>query len=184
MPALLTTDRLPETATRKDWGFAYVASNDPTALADGTLTVTEHTGKRVRRTVSSRYSVQFAPPAGGGRVFLLVLEARTGDLDTAAGRAGAARVGEVYECRVGVRNPSCTCPGFAAGGRTCKHMVALDALVESGDLADPMAGDDREWDDFRESCEAASEPPEWADICPSARPEHYEDMYGNVIACH
>lgn len=139
---MLVSNSLPATKTRTDWSFAYLPSADPAAVADGSLTITEHTGKRVRRTISSRYAVQ-EQPARGCRCFLLVLEGRFGDADTATGRAAAKNVGTVYETRLFPSGRfACTCPGFAAGGRACKHGIALRELVAVGDLPDPLANAD------------------------------------------
>lgn len=133
---MLVSNALPATATRTAWSFAYLPNVDPAAAGDGTLTVVEEQGKRVKRTVVSRYTVE-EQPARGCRCFLVCVAGRSGDEDTAAGRAALARVGEVYRTAVGPR-PSCTCPGFAAGGRPCKHVIALTELVAVGDLPSPL----------------------------------------------
>lgn len=134
---MLVSNSLPATKTRSDWSFAYVPTVDPDAIADGLLVITEETGKVKRRTVSSSYGVQ-EEPARGCRSFLLVKDGHAGNLDIVAGREAAIRCGDVYRTVVATRRPSCTCPGFALGKRTCKHMIALAELVESADLPSPL----------------------------------------------
>ena len=114
--------------------------------ADGTLSVTETRGVTRLRHVRRRYAVQSLPPTGyPGRVYLLVKLAHGGDTDTAAGRAGEGRVGEVYECRVSVDGaalPRCTCTAGATvhgrnpGGRVrsvpCLHLETLADMISLG----------------------------------------------------
>jgi len=134
---MIVTNSLPATATRSNWSFAYLSNTDTAAEGDGTLTIVEEQGVRVKRTIASTYRIE-EQPARGCRCFLVCFTGRTGDGDTAAGRSALARLGEVYRTVVGGPRPSCTCPGFAAGGRQCKHMIALGSLVATGDLPSPL----------------------------------------------
>ena len=136
---MLVTNALPATATRADWSFAFVRSCDPAALSDGTLTVTENTGKRVKRTVTTTYAVQ-ETPCRSGRSFLLVKEGHAGNADLKAGRDGISRVGEVYAVTLIGGRATCTCKAGSTG-RACKHAIALRWLVETADLPSPLAGD-------------------------------------------
>ena len=61
-------------------------------------------------------------------------------MDTAAGRAGFARCGEVYAVTVTGRGVTCTCPAGVTG-KACKHGVALAAPMATADLSSPLAGD-------------------------------------------
>ncbi len=105
---------------------------------DGTLTMSQETGVRIRRTITDRYSVEEQRPGGfPGRVFLVCKERHAGDLDTVAGRKSAERLGEVYQCSIGhsAAGPRyCTCTGFVT--RTapivCKHIRTLSAAIEQG----------------------------------------------------
>ena len=138
---MLVSAALHATATRTDWSFAYVASCDPTAMADGRLVISEETGTVKRRTVTSTYGVQ-EQPCRGGRSFLLVKDGHAGNLDTAAGRTAAVRCGDVYAVTVAGSRVSCTCPGAVAGGRRCKHGYAVAALVATGDIPSPFENAD------------------------------------------
>lgn len=164
MPAELTiAGQMPATDSGRNWRYEFEKEADPMAMVDGTLTVIEETGKRVRRTVTSTYGVQFQPPINGCKRFLVCKQGHAGNLDTAAGIAAAVRVGEVYEVFVpecGRRPAACSCLGYARH-RTCKHAVALAELVATGELIDPVAQAEREWDDFREAIESIPEDPEW-----------------------
>ena len=133
---MLVSNTLPTTATRTDWQFAYLANPDPTALADGTLTVTEGKGKRVKRTVTTAYAVQ-EQPCRGRRALLLAKAAHAGDLDTAVGLAGFARCGEVYAVTVTPGSVTCTCPAGVTG-KACKHGIALRELIATADLPSPF----------------------------------------------
>ena len=141
---MLVTAALPVTATRSDWSFAYVASCDPTALADGRLVISEETGKVKRRTVTSDYGVQ-EQPCRCGRSFLLAKAGHAGNLDTAAGRAAAIRCGDVYAVTVAGSRVSCTCPGAVAGGRRCKHGFAVAELLAVGDIPSPFENADADF---------------------------------------
>lgn len=109
----------------------------------GTVTVTEHTGVRVRRVVVDTYLVDEQPEIGvTGRVFLVLKDAMNGStLDTAKGQKDAERIGNVYECRVYGEFGSCTCDGFVCsnGRNKCVHLLALSALVDAG-LPHPQEG--------------------------------------------
>lgn len=148
---MLVSNTLPTTKTREDWSFAYLPSADPSALADGSLTVTEHSGKRVRRSISCRYAVS-EQPARGCRCFLLVLESRTGDEETAAGREAATRIGEVYETRLFTSGRfACSCKAGQTG-RECKHGLALRSLVATAELPSPLLNGDADYGDTERQC--------------------------------
>ena len=148
---MLVSNALPVTATRSDWTFTYLPSADASALSDGSLTVTEHHGKRVRRSISCRYGVQ-EQPARGCRCFLLVLETRTGDEDTAAGREALTRAGEVYECRLFPSGRfACTCKAGRTG-KECKHGLALRSLVATADIPSPLCDGAADHGDTERQC--------------------------------
>jgi hypothetical protein len=143
---MLVTGALDATRT-----YAYVPRSDPSQPWDGVLTLVEETGVRVRRTITDRYGLEEQPcDSFPGRVFLLCKEDRAGDLDTAAGRAAAERCGEVYPCSVGRHVGLCTCPGFAAGHRTCKHLAVIAACLEHGAFPDALSDGVRDEGDPRE----------------------------------
>ena len=141
---MLATAALPLNATRSDRSFAYVASCDPTAMADGRLVISEETGKVKRRTVTSTCGVQ-EQPCRCGRSFLLVKAGHAGNLDTVAGRAAAIRCGDVYAVTVAGSRVSCTCPGAVAGGRRCKHGFAVAEPVATGDIPSPFENADADF---------------------------------------
>ena len=140
---MIASNTLANRSNTTGRSYSYVQCFDPSELQDGVLTVTEDTGKRIKRTVSRGYLVSEQRPEGPFRVFLLVKDSDAGRADLAAGRAGAARVGDVYECRVASNVTKCNC--FAgATGKVCLHAEAMADLVANGSIPDPReSGSDR-----------------------------------------
>ena len=119
--------------------YEYAPAPDRGQPWDGVLTIARASGTRTPRTVTDRYGIEEQPPEGfPGRVFLLCKETHAGDLATAAGRRSAERCGEVYRCSIGQHVLACTCPGSVAGGRVCKHLLALAGCVGHGAFPDPL----------------------------------------------
>lgn len=137
---MLHSGLIPASKTRGPIRWTFLESGDRTATADGSLTVTEDVGKTVCRLVSSRYDVaeDIPPPGVRGRVFLYVKTDHRGDLDTVKGKASAARIGEVYECRVfDDGQTSCTCTAGQTeharpGTGKCVHQLTACSLVDGG----------------------------------------------------
>ena len=138
---MFTGTLLPGLTTR-DRSWAYIEGTSP---EDGTLAVSETTGKRVVKEIVRKYGVEEQAPLGfPGRVFLLAKLVHTGDSETVAGKAGVARTGEVYQCSVSPdpRRSRCTCTAGAtaahrpAGDRVqkvpCVHLEALAGLIAAG----------------------------------------------------
>ena len=149
----MLTDSLPDGLTTRDRSFVYIEGGCP---EDGTLALSETTGKRVVKHLCRKYAVEEQPPLGfPGRVFLLAKLVHAGDTHTAAGRAGESRTGEVYQCSVSAdpARSRCTCTAGQTASRRdrgsrvqvaeCVHIEALAALLALG-LDDPReSGSDR-----------------------------------------
>ena len=152
----MLTDSLPDGLTTRDRSFVYLECGSCGCPEDGTLALTETTGKRKPVQVVRKYAVEEQPAAGfPGRVFLLAKLVHKGDTHTAAGRAGEGRTGEIYECSVTKEAAGCRCTctaGATAKGRPpgarvqsvpCVHLEALTSLLALG-LDDPReSGSDR-----------------------------------------
>jgi len=137
---MLTTNTLPVRKTTTSRSYAYLVCTNPTEIQDGTLTVNEDTGVRVRRTTTRSYLISEQTPQGPHRVFLIVKDSDQGRADLKAGIAGRNRVGEVYECRVAVRagHPTlCTCKAGSCG-MSCVHAESLSDLVANGSIPSPL----------------------------------------------
>lgn len=140
--------------------YAYLPSCDRSQPWDGVLTIIQDKGSRIRRTVTDRYGIEEQPcMAFPGRVFLICKEHHAGDLDTAFGRKSAERCGEVYQCSIGTHVQLCTCVGFVAGRRPCKHLATLAACIEHGAFPDPIGFDPRESGDLGELYDAQASDP-------------------------
>lgn len=143
---MLHTGIIPASKTRGPIRWVFVSTLDRSAIAAGSLTTTEDVGKRLCRLVSSRYDVDETDvPAGmKGRQFLFVKTDHRGDLDTVKGKASAARVGEVYECRLfDSGHSTCTCTAGATeharpGTGKCIHILSARSLVDAGVFDDNL----------------------------------------------
>lgn len=145
---------LPQTDTRSQWSWAFAESRDPSGLSAGELMVTERTGVKVKRSIVDTYDVEPVPVLGRpGRGFLLCRLSRSGDLDTAKGKAAIARCGNVYECHLYADGGwRCTCDSRLV----CLHVHSLRAVLEKVHLPEPandphpfdrpsMTGEDVAW---------------------------------------
>lgn len=139
MLAFPVTASIPATASRAERSVSYTACTDRTQPHDGTLVVTEWSGKRVRRAIKSVYLVQEEPPIGVmGRVFLVALQSVTGLEGTRRGADAEARLGNVYRCVVkGDGSGSCSCTAGTTRSGDCLHYLSLRELVATGGLEDP-----------------------------------------------
>jgi len=144
---MVSTGPLRPTSASDRRSYVYLPSHNAEDLHNGKITINEDTGTRVCRTVSRSYLIQEQSPLGPYRVFLVVKDDDAGRADLAAGKAGANRIGEVYECRIPVfpgTLPTCTCKAGQVKRSTCLHMDSLSELVASGNLPDPReSGIDR-----------------------------------------
>jgi hypothetical protein len=136
-----TEATIPATKTRKDRRVVHTPNTTGEGPHSGTVTVTEHTGVRVKRILQDTYQIDEQFHAGAGRVFLILKDHVNGsNADTVKGQADAERVGNVYECWAHGEFGSCTCDGFVAscGKNKCVHLLAMQALIAAG-LPEPQA---------------------------------------------
>lgn len=140
MIALPVTASIPATESRSERSVAYTANTDKTLPHDGTLTVTEWAGKRVKRAITTTYHVRWEPMGVlPGKRFSVVPMCRKGASES-RGRADAQRNGTVYLTTIKPDGSgTCTCPAAEIGRDVCVHVLALSELLETGGLEDPLA---------------------------------------------
>jgi hypothetical protein len=164
MLATITQATIPATKSHGERTITHTP-NTGDGTHDATVVVTERTGVRKVRFLTSTYLVEETPADGfDGRSFLVCKDRTNGaDADTVAGQKAADRCGNVYECHVfanGVHG-GCSCDAMTCskGKVACVHWLAMRALIAAG-LPSPLTNSEAdyantEWDDFAPSLDYA-----------------------------